>query len=203
MPQTIDRSVELGDINTGLWWLGWRPLESVLVGAAAGLVIGNGIAIVVGLVAGVHTLVTMGAFTAVGAALGLLGWYVGAHEINDGYRSVLEGFAGGATGAGSDVTIYALIGDGHGSKPLVEAPVRYESTYFGFEPSSLHVYEGRLDLVGRTPKLEDSLEIPYDSIEGVDYDGDAVVVSTTRGDTFRYPTADEPTAALAELRARL
>lgn len=202
VPQTVSRGETLGDVSAVRWWVGWRPLESLLVGGAAGLAVGNGLAVLAGVLLGANVLVTMAATTAAGVGAGLLAWLVGTREINAEYEAVIDAFEGGVTGDDEAVTTYALVGDGAGTSPLVDASERYAATFLALGPSSLRAYRGRLDLIGRTPTVEEGVELPYDRIADVTYDGTALVVRTVDGEPIRWRAPSEPTAALADLRSR-
>lgn len=203
MAQTVERGRSLDPVSRGLWWLGWRPVVSVVVGGAVGLIVGNAIAIPVGLVFGLHTLVTMGGFVVAGVVVGLLGWVYGAQRINETYPEVIGAVEGGTTASDLDSTTYALVGTGEGSKPLVEAHPRYESTFLAVGQSALTVYEGRFDLVDRTPAVDSGVEIPYDRIARYEADDETLEIATTDGETFVYRAESVPAAALAALDRRV
>lgn len=203
MARTVDPGRSVGNVNRGLWWIGWRPAVSVGVGAVAGLVVGNATAIPIELLVGFHTLVTMAGAIVVGALLGLLAWYWSAQRVNARYRDVLAAFEGGTAGRDQSAITYALVGDGEGSTPLLEASRRYPATFLALDSSSVTVYEGRLDLVERTPSVDGGVEIPYDRIRAVDVAEGDLVVETTDGGRLAYPARGNPERALTALRERV
>jgi len=135
--------------------------------------------------------------------VGLAGGVYGAKRINETYPDVIGAVEGGATADDMDNTTYVLVGAGEGSRPLVDANRRYESTFLSVGPSALTVYEGRFDLVDRTPSVETGIEIPYDRIARYDADETTFEVETTDGETFDYRVDGVPTEALAALDRRV
>ncbi|MFB6124706.1 MAG: hypothetical protein ABEJ59_01940 [Halanaeroarchaeum sp.] len=202
MAHSVDGQSSLGAVDRGLWWLGWRPVLGVGGGAAVGLVLGNALAIPIAALVGWQTLTSMGVFVAAGALVGAVGWYLGATRINDRYRRVLASFERGAS-TSDDATTYALVGDGDGSKPLLEAHERYDTTFLAVRDDALVVYRGRLDLVDRTPTIDDGVEIPYEHLGAVRVAGDELVVETADDAAQRYPAPGNPEAAFEDVRARL
>lgn len=204
MPRTVPTGGKLGDVNGPLWWTGWHPVVTPVIGGAAGLALGNAIAIPVGLMLGLHTLLTMALFTVLGVGVGVLGWYRGTNEVNENYRAVLDAYRDGAMAADASVTTYTLVTEGRGSNVLVAPHRRYSTTYLVLGASSLSVYTGALDLAKRQPELDDeAIEIPYDQIRTVAYDKSALTIQTVRGDRLQYDSASEPKELLGDLRGRI
>lgn len=200
MATTRTDSVRPGDVSGSRWWLGWHPIVASAIGGGAGLAVGNAMAIPVEVTLGVHPLVAMGGLTVAGFLAGLVGWYLGTKEINRRYRTVLDGFRSGTVAPGADATTYALVAAGEGWRPLVTPHRRYEATYVRLGESGIGIYPGVIDLTERKPELDgDAVEIRYDDVASVAYDGTALVVSTTDGEAFRYEADADPTELLRAL----
>lgn len=202
MSRTVDRGLRLVDGPRPLWWLGWRPAVAIGGGAATGLVLGNGLAIPVSLVLGVHTLATMGGMVVLGALGGLGAWYLGTSRINDQYDGLLESVQQGTTAPERDVTTFALVGEGQGSKPLVDAPTELESTYLALGPDAVTISEGTLDLVDRAPDVDDGFTVRYADISDLSAAEGRLTVETTDGTTRTFAAPGDAGRAIAALRDR-
>lgn len=196
----------LGHRGAALWWVGWHPVVTPVVGAGGGLAASNALAIPLGLLFGVGALTTMVAGTALGAAAGVVAWYVGTRAVNRDYGAVVSSVGSGTRTPGDDEsTTFVLLADGIGSRPLVEPDRRYEATVLTLAPDAIDVRHGTFDLVDRRPYLDDDagMAIPYERVRAVSADDAEVSIETTTDDRFTYPTASDPTDLVRAIRERI
>lgn len=191
-------------VSGSLWWLGWHPLVAPVIGAFAGLALGNALAIPAEVLLGLHPLATMGGLVVVGALAGVGAWYRGTDAVNERYRGVLDLHRGGVPLPGSDAVAFALVGEGSGSIPFVRPSRGYDATFVVLREDSVAVHPGTLDVAERRPDVEDgAIEVPYDHVESARYDGSSLVLHTTWDDRLQYASDGEPTALLDALTDRV
>ncbi|MFB6094024.1 MAG: hypothetical protein ABEJ77_03690 [Halanaeroarchaeum sp.] len=171
-------------------------------GAATGLVLGNALAIPISLVLGVHPLATTAGMILVGTLGGLLAWYAGANRINDQYDGLLSTVQEGTTAPEGDVTTFALVGEGHGSKPLVEAPTEVESTYLSLAPETVTISEGALDLVERAPAVDEEFTVRFEDVASTSITDGTLTIETTDGTTRQFAAPTDAGPAIDRLLDR-
>lgn len=202
MNLTDDSALE--GVNRPLWWTGWRPIATPVVGGVAGLVVGNAVAIPLLVLVGLHPLLTMAVATFVGLCAGIGGWYWGTREVNRRFRAVLDGYRSGRSPPRADETTYVLLTDGDGTKPLVTPYRHYDTCSVVLRDSSLVLASGHLDVsTRRLTVADDATVIPYESLARVSFEGSTLALRTTDGTEFRYESLSDPHALLRDLRSRL
>jgi len=194
----------LGTRRAALWWLGWHPVGAALTGTVVGLVLGNATAIVFELAFGVPVLGTMALGIVLGFLAGVLVWFRGTSTVNEAYSEVVASVEAGVRAAEVDAMTFVLLGEGVGSRPLVEPHRTYDATVLRLDADALTVDVGTFDLVDRRPVPGgESLGLPYEHVASVEYDGAALVLETTAGDHFEFDTRSEPAELVRVLRDRI
>lgn len=201
---TATSNAKLATVNRPLWWIGWRPVVTPVVGGGAGLAVGNAVAIPALALVGLHPLVTMAVSTITGVCVGAAGWYLGTREVNHQYRDVLDMYRSGVSSPDVDETTYVLLTGGAGTKPLVTPHRNYRTTYVVLRESTIALSSGGLDLSTRRLTVDgDATEVAYEDVAHVSSEHSALRIRTTDGDEFRYVSLSEPRALLGDLRNRL
>lgn len=187
----------IGDLNHALWWGGWKPLYTLVIGLFVGAILG-------------FSLDAVGALVPLGIVGGLVWWiagtrYINAHagEVMREYGRYTEQAAQNLT-SGTNVETYTLTYSSGGSI-LVDSAEDYFSTTLLVSDNSAAIHEGvGLDMVSREPYLnDDTREIYYDQITSVRYKRPTLEIGTSDGGTLSYRSSREPDDALNDLQARV
>lgn len=194
----FDSDDRLGDSIHFLWWAGWRPIHSIVIG----LVVGG---IFVGLT---ETAEPLG----IGLLGGVIWWFGGTRYVNSNYSEVMRQYGRYTERAaqnhlqtvGEHTRSYTLTYS-KGGAFFVEPAKRYYSTTLIVGETSVSVHEGvGIDMVSRIPYLnDDTREIYYDQIASVSYSRPMLTITTSNGGTLEYQSSREPNDALADLQNRL
>lgn len=198
------RGKRLGNRRAALWWLGWHPIITPLIGGVGGLTVGNAIAVPMGLLFGLDVLLTMGAGAVVGALAGVGVWYRGTKTVNREYGDVAASVAPGGDDAADATPSFVLLGQGAGTRPLVEPNRRYDASVVRLGADVMDVRRGSFDFADRRVTFgREAVSLPYEFVRTVTYDGSALAIETTRGDRFTADATTEPTDLLCALRDRI
>lgn len=187
----------IGDLNHVLWWGGWKPLYTLVIGLLTGAILG-------------FLLNAIGTLVVLGIGGGLIWWIVGTRYINAHYGGVMreygrytERMAQKLTGE-SNAETYTLTYSSDGAI-LVDPAEDYFSTTLLVSDNSAAIHEGvGLDMVSREPYLnDDTREVYYDQITSVRYKRPTLEIGTSDGGTLSYRSSREPDDALNDLQARV
>jgi hypothetical protein len=187
----------IGNLNHVLWWGGWKPLYTLVIGLLTGAVLG-------------FLLDAVGVLVPLGIVGGLVWWitgtrYINAHagEVMREYGRYTERMAQKLTGE-SNAESYTLTYSSDGSI-LVDPAEDYFSTTLLVSDNSAAIHEGvGLDMVSREPYLnDDTREVYYDQITSVRYKRPTLEIGTSDGGTLSYRSSREPDDALNDLQARV
>lgn len=176
-----------------LWWMGWRPRPTIAGVNLAGFALGNGVMIPASYITGGNGLATITVLTLLGFVGGLLCWRLGVREVNQRADHVLSSFRDRI--APVDGETYDLLA-GTGSKLLIRLAKEYTLSRVTVGESSLTIDSGTLDTVERRVRDEQTVELPFDHVDTVSAQEDALVIETDSG-THRLPADEREDAASA------
>jgi hypothetical protein len=183
-------------LNRVVWWAGWRPLASLVIGGLFGLIL---------------TAVVGPLGIVIGLVLGLALWFNGTRYVNGKAPEIIRAFQTDSETLGrkyldisEDAEVFQFDNES-GSSMLVDAAEQYKVITMLVDESSVSVHSACvLSLPDRSATVDDSTdELFYDQVTGVEYERGIVTIRTSDGGKHQYPSSQKPEAALSAVQQRV